>query len=115
MPNHFNSENIETASRYTVAMHLAANEKVGKAAWYVTLAAVATAIYLHSYWPLAVGLVSCVAIYFVIMQSCVRFVKEQTGLPAGLQATFSERYKTDPAFARDVDTMRKSAKNIVGE
>jgi hypothetical protein len=58
---------------------------------------------------------TCIAIYFLIIRSCVRFVQQQTGMPPHLQANFSEQYKIDPIFARDVDQLRSGANGILGE
>lgn len=105
-------EKLEMAARYAVAMHLEANRKVGRAARVVTILAVITAIYASSFWPLAIGVLLCVAIYFYVIQSCVRYVNQQTGMPEDIQAFFSRRYKTDVQFAREVDELHKGGANI---
>ena len=105
-------EKTEMAARYAVAMHLEANRKVGKSARVVTVLAIIIAIYTSSFWPLAIGLLLCVAIYFYVIQSCVRYVKQQTGIPEEMQAFFSRRYKTDVQFARGVDELHKEGASI---
>ena len=100
-------ERVETASRYAVAMHLEANRKVGTLALVVTIVAILVAIYARSFWPMAIAVVICIAIYFFVIQSCLRFVERQTGMPQELQAYFSNRYKTDALFAKEVDELHK--------
>lgn len=100
-------EKVELFARYAVAMHLEANRKVGRLARIVTVLAVIIAIYSSSFWPIAIALVLCVAIYFYIILSCVRYVERQIGMPEDMQAIFSRRYKTDVQFAQEVDELHK--------
>ena len=100
-------EKVEMAARYAVAMHLEAYRKVGKLARIVTIVAILAAIYASSFWPLAIAVVICIAIYFFVIQSCLRFVERQTGMPQEIQAHFSNQYKSDALFAREVDELHQ--------
>jgi hypothetical protein len=105
-------EKVEMLALYAVSMHLGANEKIGKAARFVTIAAVLIAIYMSSFWPLVIAVVLCVAIYFYVIQSCVRFVERETGMPQDVQIHFSHRYKIDPQFAKEVDQLHARGSEI---
>lgn len=90
-------------------MHLHANRKVGRAGLVILGFAIAAAAYFHSLWFIAGGLALWVATYFFVIQSCVRFVNRSIGMPPNTQAHFSELYKTDQNFARDVDKLANGA------
>jgi len=90
-------------------MHLHANRKVGRAGIVIVGLAIAAAAYFRSLWFIAGGLALWVATYFIVIQSCVRFVNRSIGMPSNTQAFFSELYKTDPNFARDVDKLANGA------
>lgn len=106
-------EKIELAGRNAVVMHIEAYRKVGRLMAMASIACAAAAIYLSNFWLL----VALVPIYFVIfhfvINSCVRFVERQSGLPAEVQIQFNRRYKTDAKFKREVDEMHKQVANLV--
>jgi hypothetical protein len=102
------SEKVEILARYAVAMHLEANRKVGKISRIAMIVAVLIAVLLKSFWPLVAGIIFCVLAYFYLINSCVSFVEKHTGLSQELQATFSQHYKIDPQFAKDVDEFHRS-------
>ncbi|SRR5216684_610994 len=104
-PSPTDEERTHAHACYAVAMHLHANRKVGRAGLVILGLAIAAAVYFHSLWFLAGGLAIWVATYFIVIQSCVRFVNRSIGMPSSTQAFFSELYKTDPNFARDVDNL----------
>lgn len=103
-------EKMRTAGRYAVAMHLEANAKVGRIAWIVIVLTIATAVLMRSFWPIITGIALCVALYFYIINSCVRYVKRKTGMPDQVQGYFSRLYKTDSQFAVEVDDLRNGSK-----
>lgn len=105
-------EKVEMLARYAVAMHLEANRKVGKLARIVTIVAILVAIIASSFWPLAIAVAICVAIYYSIIMSCLRFVERETGMPEEMQAYFSRRYKTDAQFAKEVDELHERGSTI---
>jgi hypothetical protein len=105
------SEDAEFQARYAAAMHLHAKRKIRIAAWLFTVAAIIAAIYFHSVWPLAIAFALDVGTYFLITNSCVRFVEAQTGMPAHAQVLCSQRYKSDAEFARNVDALMNSSQN----
>jgi hypothetical protein len=100
-------EKIEMLGCYAVSMHLEANKKVGRVAKIITIISVLTAIYVSSFWPIAIAVTLCIVIYFYMIQSCLRFVERETGMPQDLQAIFSKRYKIDAPFASKVDALCK--------
>jgi hypothetical protein len=105
-------EKIEMLACYAVSMHLEANRKVGNAAKIVSIVSVLFAIYVSSFWPIAIAVALCIAIYFFMIQSCLRFVEKETGMPQDVQATFSQRYKIDAPFADKVDALREGASHF---
>lgn len=105
-------EEFEILARYVVAMHLEANRKVGKFARVATILGILAAIIMSNYWPLVMALFLCVAVYFYVINSCIRFVKQRTGIQEDTQAFFSRRYKTDPQFAKEVDKLREGASSF---
>lgn len=107
-------EKIEMVARYAVAMHLEANSKTGKLAMYITIAAVLISIYESNFWPLSAAVVLCIAIYFYLIQSCMRLVEQQTGMPQDLQAYYSRLYKTDAHFAKEVDEIHQRGSGFAG-
>lgn len=103
---------MKTAGRYAVAMHLEANAKVGRIVWIVIVITIVTAILMRSFWPLIAGLVLCIALYFYIINSCIRYVQRKTGMADHVQSYFSRLYKTDSQFAEEVDNLRKRSENV---
>ena len=99
------NERAEVQARYAVAMHLHANRRVGTSAWVILILGAITGYYFENFWLMIVALALCVIAYFVIIQSCVRFVTQKTGMSPDIQAFFSRKYKTDPEFAKDVDKL----------
>ena len=101
--------NMEAGDRleaYTVIMHLQGNAKAGKALALFLIAGIGATLVFRSIWPIAVGASVSVISYIFIMQSCVRFVQEQTGFTPSRQAALSSRYKSDPSFAAQVNEMK---------
>jgi len=98
-------ERIHAQACYAVAMHLHANKKIGKAWFAIAVVGIAAAVIFENLWFIAGAFALVVITYFFVIQSCVRFVMQQTGMPPDVQAIFSRRYKTDLEFARDVDKL----------
>jgi hypothetical protein len=105
---------LEMASRYAAAMHLAANRKVGVTARWLLIAGAAAAFFMHSLWPLGAAFALSVAVYFYLMNSCARFVERAIGMPPDAQAAASRRYKVDKEFARHVDAMSRAPGTLNG-
>lgn len=93
-------------------MHLHANRKVGRAAAVFFGLAIVAALVWESYWYFLAALALTVVTYFVVIESCVRFVNRTTGMPPDIQASFSKQYKSDPEFARQVDIAFNAAKRF---
>jgi len=106
-------EQAHVQACYAVAMHLHANKKIGKAWFAIAVVGIAAAVIFQSPWFIAAAIALVVVTYFFVIQSCLRFVTRQTGMPAEVQAAFSRKYKTDPAFAREVDKLASGAERFV--
>ena len=61
-----------------------------------------------NFWLMIVAIALCIVAYFAIINSCVRFVTQKTEMPPDIQAFFSEKYKADPEFAKEVDKLASS-------
>jgi len=106
-------ERVHAQACYAVAMHLHANKKIGRVWFSISVFGIAAAVIFQSLWFIAAAIALGVVSYFLVIQSCFRFVTRQTGMPADVQAAFSRRYKTDPVFARDVDKLASGAERFV--
>lgn len=100
-----NEEEPDLAAKYAVSMHKYANRRSGIWGQIILAVVVVSALYLRSFWPLAVGLLAYMATHIYLMFSCVNFVAHKTGLSSDEQAQFSRLYKSnsDPAFTDAVD------------
>lgn len=100
-----NEEEPFLAAKYAVSMHKYANRRSGFLGQIILVVVIASAFYLKSFWPLAVGLLAYIATHIYLMFSCVNFVAQKTGLSSDEQAQFSRLYKSnsDPAFTKAVD------------
>jgi len=105
-------ERVNVQARYAVALHLHANKKIGTAWFAIAVVGVVAALVLQNFWFIAGAIALGAVTYFWIMQSCVRFITQQTGMPPDVQALFSRKYKTDPEFARDVDKLASGAEKF---
>lgn len=100
-------EKIDLVGRNVVVMHIEAYRNIGRITMIVTIVCVVAAIYLSNYWLLAIPVPTYFLIFHYVINSCVRFVERQTGVPAELQVMFNHRYKTDGKFKQEVDEMHK--------
>jgi hypothetical protein len=105
---------FELAGRNAVVMHIEAYRKVGRITLMVTIVCVVLAIYISNYWLLAIPVPIYFAIFHYVINSCVRFVERQSGIPAEVQIQFNHRYKTDAKFKQEVDEMHKRVSNLAG-
>ena len=80
----------------------------------VAIVCLAAAIYASNYWLLAIPVVACFVIFHFVINSCVRFVERETGMPAEIQIHFNNRYKTDAKFKREVDEMHARVSTVAG-
>lgn len=106
-------ERVHAQACHAVAMHLHANKKIGKAWFVIAVVGIAAAVYFENLWFIVGALVLSAVTYFVVIQSCVRFVTQQAGMPPDVQALFSRKYKTNVEFARDVDKLASGAEKFV--
>ncbi len=106
-------ERAHAQACYAVAMHSHANKKIGKAWFAITVVGITVAAIFQNLWFIAGAVALAVVAYFLVIQSCVRFVTQQTGMPPNMQALFSRKYKTNPEFARDVDKLASGAEKFV--
>ena len=107
-------EKVQMAARHAVVMHLEAYRKIGMLVTIVVIATVIAAIIASSFWPFAIAVVISISIYFYVIQSCLRFVERQTGMPQELQAFFNNRYTTDVQFKKEVDELHKRVSAFSG-
>lgn len=104
------NEAEEKAACYAVVMQLAATRKVAGAV--TVLLVLGAAVWWHTgslWWFVGTVVLSFLAFHF-IMQSCVRVVKRETGMPEAVQVHFSNLYKTDTAFKGRVDAFDRDAR-----
>lgn len=98
-------EKLHAQACYAVAMHIGANKRVGRLIPPVLIVSGGLAYYFGTWWVLLGGIALLFVAYFILMQSCSRFISQSTGMPAALQALYSNKYKTDPNFADAVNKL----------
>jgi hypothetical protein len=105
-------EQAHSGGCYAVVMALEANRKTGHAALVIVIVAILGRIYFHSWWFIAGGIALCVATFFYLTQSCIRYVERTIGMPPDVQALFNQLYKKDPAFAKEVDAKAHGSRKM---